>query len=191
MGSNSDESIVRLFAFYCKILNVQASQFKVMTPLEAEIAKLTLNCYVTMKITFANQIGNLCHRLGFSPRRILDAVGSDTRVGKKYFKSGLGYGGPCFPRDNKALTAFMKQNKSSSKLFEVVDFLNEMQVLEILERIWKMKHFSVGFESLSYKKGSDITECSQLKTIHDYLKEQGYRVKIGKGQVNLNHEGII
>jgi UDPglucose 6-dehydrogenase len=165
--------------------------YAIMTPLEAEIAKLSLNCYITTKITFANQIGNLCHRIGIKPHRILQAIGHDSRVGEKYFHAGLGYGGPCFPRDNLALSAYMIDNGYDPKLARTVHQLNEEQVMEIVGRIEEMNAINVGFAGLSYKPGTDVTEKSQLLAIHDTLKARGYDVKVGeKSDVNLDWSGV-
>jgi len=74
--------------------------------LDAEITKLTLNCYVTMKISFANQLALLCETIpGSDAATVLKAVGCDSRVGGKYLRPGLGFGGPCFPRDVRAWTS--------------------------------------------------------------------------------------
>ena len=189
IGATNQKAVEILKTIYKNVLACNP-EFAVLTPLEAEIAKLTLNCYITTKITFANQIGNLCYRLGIKPDKILEAVGRDSRIGNKYFKAGLGYGGPCFPRDNLALNTYMEEKEIKSGLLEVVDNCNKTQAIEIAMRILQSKPQSVGFESLSYKKGSDVTECSQLKMIYDILKQKGIKVKIGKGDVNLNWEGI-
>ena len=70
----------------------------------AEIAKIALNSYVTMKISFANTLADLCERIpGGDVDVVSDAIGSDTRIGHRYLSGGLGFGGPCFPRDNVAL----------------------------------------------------------------------------------------
>lgn len=170
-------------------------KFAVLSPLEAEITKLALNCYVTNKITFANQIGNLCYKLGVSGEKVCEAIGTDKRIGNYYFKPGLGYGGPCFPRDNIALSAYLEDNKLNPALFRTVNKLNEWQIDEIVnrmivERIKKGKPVSMGFEGLSYKRGTDNSEYSQLKEIYQRLKAMGYKVKVGKGEVNINWEGI-
>lgn len=162
-----------------------------LSPIEAEIAKLSLNCYITTKITFANQIGNLCHRLGIKPDNILNAIGQDRRIGTAYFKAGLGYGGTCFPRDNVALSKVFEDNELRADLLKTVDRLNLSQIFEIIGRITKNNPATIGFKSLSYKKGTDNTECSQLKMIHDSLKQQGYKTIIGKGDINLDWGGII
>ena len=189
IGSKNRKATETLQTIYNKILKVEP-HFAVLMPLEAEIAKLALNCYITTKITFANQIGNLCYRLNIKPNNILNTIGMDSRIGNKYFKAGLGYGGTCFPRDNLALSAYCNENNFNPTLFKCIDFLNRLQELEIVERIEKLNPKIVGFKSLSFKKGIDITECSPLKEIYEILKNRGYKVKIGKGDVNLDWGGI-
>ena len=188
IGSNNigaTELLKSIFRIICK-----NPKFCILTPLEAEIAKLSVNCYITTKITYANQIGNLCYQLGIKPDRILETVGSDHRIGKDYFKAGLGYGGPCFPRDNIALSKYFADNHTDPSLFKLINDLNHWQVEKMVQRILKMNHKTVGFKSLSYKEGTDCQEQSQLLMIHDWLKKIGVKVKKGKGDVNLSWGGI-
>ena len=185
---SKQKSIDKLLEIHTKIKSSRNTC--IMSPLEAEIAKLTLNCYITTKITFANQIGNLCHKLGINPKTILDSVGKDSRIGNKYFKAGLGYGGPCFPRDNVALSKFMEDNYYNPELFRLIHKLNGKQVYEICDRVKAMNPKTVGFSGLSYKQGSDVEEESHLKKIWERLTSRGFECKIGKGDVNLDWEGI-
>ncbi len=189
IGADKTTGVDKLIKIYKKVCIVEPN-FTVLTTLEAEVAKLALNCYITTKITFANQIGNLCYRLGITPDNILDAIGQDKRIGNAYFKAGLGYGGPCFPRDNKAMTGFMGKKGMDPVLFTETDWLNEQQVDEFLHRIIKLKPKIVGFEGLSYKRGTAIKEDSQLEMIKFRLEARGYKTIIGKGDVNVNWEGI-
>jgi UDPglucose 6-dehydrogenase len=80
-----------------------------MSHIEAEVAKLSLNSFITMKISFANMIGDALRRVGKDADAVLSFVGSDARIGPKCFKYGWGYGGPCFPRDNRALSTFLRE----------------------------------------------------------------------------------
>lgn len=189
IGGKDRRIIFTLLDIYSVVLK-SFPYFALLTPLEAEIVKLALNCYITTKITFANQIGNLCYSLDINPDNILNAIGKDSRIGNKYFKAGLGYGGPCFPRDNLAMAEFMQDNGLYPQLNETVHNLNKRQIAEMVYRIERLNPKSIGFESLSYKKGSDVTEHSQLKAIWEKLKEDGYKVKMGKGEINIDWEGI-
>jgi UDPglucose 6-dehydrogenase len=190
VGTESKKSFYALAEVYRNVL--WKYSFCLMTPIEAEIAKIAINCYITTKITFANQIGNICYRLGIPSDKICNAMGADSRIGGKYLKPGLGYGGPCFPRDNLAFSAFMKSIGIKPVLSQAVDRLNNLQIKEFIKRIDKAKVETVGFKSLSYKKGSDVTEKSALKEIYDKLKLKGkYNVKMGNGDITLDWGGII
>ena len=78
-----------------------------MKPIEAEITKLAINGYITTKISYANMIFDVCSMSNASHTTVLEAIGSDSRIGNKYFKGGYSYGGPCFPRDTKALSQYI------------------------------------------------------------------------------------
>lgn len=80
-----------------------------MSYIEAEVAKLALNSFITTKISFANMIGDALRRSGKPARAVLDFIGSDPRVGPKCLQFGWGYGGPCFPRDNRALSTHLRE----------------------------------------------------------------------------------
>ena len=188
-ADKNTEGLDKLMELYWKICLSLPPIIK-LTTLEAEIAKLALNCYITTKITFANQIGNLCYRLGITADNILNAIGMDKRIGNLYFKAGLGYGGPCFPRDNLAMAAFMKKVKANPRLLKTIHSLNEEQIEEFVDRIIKQKPKTVGFEGVSYKRGTDITEQSQLAKIKSKLEGKGYDTIIGKGDINVNWEGV-
>ena len=79
-----------------------AAKIRRMPTTAAEICKLSVNCFCTMKISFANMIGDISEHADV----VLEAVGCDSRVGSKYLRAGYGYGGPCFPRDNRALAGY-------------------------------------------------------------------------------------
>ena len=132
-------------------------KFARMNLISAEIAKISLNCYVTMKITYANTIGNLCDNIpGADARTITNAIGMDSRVGSKYLNPGLGYGGPCFPRDNRAFVAF-----TNAELPKVVDSVNNSQVDRIVNKVLAEEKGVVGVLGLTYKPNTHIVEESQ------------------------------
>jgi UDPglucose 6-dehydrogenase len=190
IGGENLDAIHKVMSIHKQICN-NVPKFSLMSFLEAEIAKLSLNCYVTTKITFANQIGHLCHIIGIKPDTILSAIGQDRRIGNEYFKAGLGYGGPCFPRDNRAMSSFMEENFKDPALFDLIHALNEKIPDIIVERIKRRNPESIGFSGISYKKGSNVNEQSQLNKIYQSLKEEGYKVMIGKkGEINLDWNGI-
>ena len=87
----------------------------------AELAKITLNSYVTMKITFANVLGQIAKKIGADAEFILDAIGQDHRIGTSYFKHGGAYGGPCFPRDNIAFSNVAGDIKNYASLTDEIN----------------------------------------------------------------------
>jgi UDPglucose 6-dehydrogenase len=108
IGQGSKEAGDVLEAIYARICD-NTPVVKRMSVDSAEICKLAVNCFVTTKIAFANMIGDMADLTeGADKHDILGAVGADTRIGHKYLRPGFGYGGPCFPRDNRALGAYAK-----------------------------------------------------------------------------------
>ena len=97
--------------------------------INAEISKIALNTYVTMKISFANMIARICEQVPGADADIVNGiVGSDSRVGMKYLKGGLGFGGPCFPRDNAALATFITSLNQNPEMPKSVQSFNSKQV---------------------------------------------------------------
>lgn len=137
-----------------------------MDPLSAEIAKLATNCFLTTKISFANSIGDLATKAGADTDKILAAVGSDSRIGSKYLRYGFGFGGPCFPRDNRALGKFAVEQDYPLLLSEATDLVNNnhynFQLNQYLANFPKDQE--IVFDGVAYKKGtSQITESQQLR----------------------------
>jgi len=108
IGEGSKEAGDILEVMYRDMVE-NSPQIKRMSPESAEITKLAINCFVTTKVAFANMIGDTADRTeGADKHAILSAVGADSRVGGKYLRPGYGFGGPCFPRDNRALGQHIK-----------------------------------------------------------------------------------
>jgi len=146
---------------------------------EAEIVKLSINSFITMKISFANMIGEIADRNKYSNKfRVLDAIGSDSRIGSKFIRPGLGYGGPCFPRDNKAITSYSTDIGVESLLPIATDLINDRQVQIIVETVVQnigRKSGSILFLGVTYKEHTGSIEESQV-------------VKIGKSLIEFGHQ---
>ena len=97
-----------------------------MSPTAAEITKIAVNCFLTTKISYANMLGEVLSMSGMDDEidNVLKAVGSDERIGNKYLKFGFGFGGPCFPRDNRAFAAYVKKMGVQHVLGKVTDDFN-------------------------------------------------------------------
>ncbi|MDP2939840.1 MAG: nucleotide sugar dehydrogenase [Candidatus Omnitrophota bacterium] len=161
--------------------------FARMNFINSEIAKLALNCYVTMKISFANTLAEVCEKEpGANVDVITKAIGFDRRIGEKYLKGGLGFGGPCFPRDNRAFIAFAKDINSQAELSKTVDNINKHQLERITSLIKKKikKATKVSILGLSYKPNTEIIEDSQSVDIASIIKELGAEVFVYDPQAN-------
>ena len=109
IGESDPESGAALEAFYRKY-NRNRPQISRMSLVSAELTKISLNSYITMKISFTNQLRMIAERFPKADiHAVLDAIGSDSRIGKKYLRAGLSYGGPCFPRDNRLVAYTARQ----------------------------------------------------------------------------------
>jgi nucleotide sugar dehydrogenase len=151
-----------------------------MSRLSAEICKIATNCFLTTKISFANSIGDLALSVGAEPDKILAAIGSDSRIGGKYLKYGFGFGGPCFPRDNRALALFARSVGQNLHIAEATDRVNtehlEFQVQQYLNDY--EAHEIIDFEGVTYKKGSELLEESQQLALAARLAQAGRQVRI-------------
>lgn len=147
---------------------------------EAELTKLSINCFITTKISFANMIGDLCNKLNISHKNVLEAVGSDTRIGNKYLNWGFGFGGPCFPRDNRALGILCEENNINPKIPKASDEYNILHnqyhsEFLILNEIENQKFI---LDGASYKKNSVLIDESQQLKVAELLNNCGIEVTI-------------
>jgi UDPglucose 6-dehydrogenase len=135
-----------------------------MSFVNAELTKLALNTYVTTKISYANMLAQLCERMeGGNVDAVTSALGLDSRIGSKYLKGSLGYGGPCFPRDNLALAALARELDVPAPLPEATDHINQHQVPRL--RRYVLAHLPtggrVGILGVSYKPQTNVIERAQ------------------------------
>lgn len=151
-----------------------------MTRLSAEICKLATNCFLTTKISFANAIGDLAVQVGAEPEKILEAIGTDSRIGKKYLKYGFGFGGPCFPRDNRALNMYAETQNYPLLISQATDEVNKNH-LSFQTQQWLENYppdQPIVFDYVSYKQGSILIEESQQLALAVNLAQNGRKVVI-------------
>jgi UDPglucose 6-dehydrogenase len=152
-----------------------------MNYVNAELTKLSVNTFVTTKISYANMLAQICETLSRADADVVtSALGCDTRIGAKYLKGALGYGGPCFPRDNIAFSALARDNGVPALLAEATEELNRRQVPRMAELL--LSHLpeggTVGMLGLSYKPGTEVIEESQGVAIAKELAARGVRVVV-------------
>jgi UDPglucose 6-dehydrogenase len=140
----------------------------------AELTKITLNAYITMKISFANTLAEMCERLeGGDVDAVTQAMGLDSRISGRYLKGALGYGGPCFPRDNRAFSRAASTLGVEAPLASMVDVVNRRQVERVLKFVEGLPGKKVVL-GLTYKPGTDIIEESQAMEIAEKLGAKWY-----------------
>lgn len=138
------------------------------TLLEAEVAKLSVNAYVTMKISFANTTGMLCDRLGASALNVLDVVARDPRIGRAYLRPGGPAAGPCFPRDARAFRALGEDLAIATPMATAVAQTNEAVVQDVMGRLDGAT--TVAVLGLAYKPGTPVCDESLGLAVVDQLK---------------------
>lgn len=179
--ADNDKVISDIRTLYEKIQTTRAIVCSMSTT-AAEITKIAINCFLTTKISYANMLGDVLHHAGCGDEvgSVLSAVGTDTRIGRKYLGYGFGYGGPCLPRDNRSFAAFAKKVGLEYNLGTVTDEINNQHAKFVCDYFEKMnsnrKPFY--FDSITYKKGTDIlTESQQYRLCLDLL-DRGYTVYV-------------
>jgi UDPglucose 6-dehydrogenase len=152
-----------------------------MSIISAELTKISVNSYITMKISFTNQLRLIAEKLPKADiHAMLDAIGSDSRIGRKYLRAGLSYGGPCFPRDNRLLAYAAQQLGLRAPLAEASDKVNEMTKDKLLETVNQLTkpNDTVAVLGLAYKPDTWIVEESAGLHLAQHLQRQGRNVLV-------------
>lgn len=180
IGQGSIEVGDKLEAVYKKVCS-NSPKICRMSPDSAEITKLAINCFVTTKIAYANMIGDIADNTpGADKFEILKAVGGDKRVGNLYLKPGYGFGGPCFPRDNRALGSYAWQVGIEPIIPQATDTSNKLHAQFMIEQLLMENRQEYIFENVTYKENCTvpIIEESQKLVIAEALARQGKNVVI-------------
>jgi UDPglucose 6-dehydrogenase len=182
IGTHYTELANDLIEIYNQIQTTPVNAY-VMSPKAAEITKIGINCFLTTKISYANMMGEIMTKAGIEDEisMVLNAIGGDSRVGKKYLKYGFGFGGPCLPRDNRALGHFAKNLGMELNLPLTVDNFNKEHANFVKNYyIQKNPDKTVPFvmDYITYKKGTDILEESQQFQLCVDLLNEGYTLHV-------------
>ena len=172
------EAIAGSASFLAKVLakTVKNSpEISILNLVNAEIAKISVNAYVTMKISFANQLSEICQALPFGDAdEVLSAIAKDSRIGAKYLHSAPAFGGPCFPRDNRAFSKLASDLGIDAALSGGTDQINLRQATRLIEQI---RELNLDFKSIvilgvSYKPGTQVLEESPSLKFLELLREE-------------------
>ncbi len=149
----------------------------------AELAKISLNAFITMKITFANTLAEIAEKIpGGDVDVISQMLGFDSRIGRKYLTGSLAYGGPCFPRDNKAFYSVARRLGCQAKLSLTTDEVNQEQINRIVctieQKLGDVKSKKIAILGLTYKPNTDVVEESAPVKIALNLRQKGARLSV-------------
>jgi len=152
----------------------------VVTSLEtAELIKYAANCFLAAKISFINEIANLCEALGADVQAVAKGIGMDRRIGSKFLHAGPGYGGSCFPKDTQALSAFARAAGVTSGIVDAAMRANHHQMDRMVEKITRAagrQRARIGVLGLSFKPNTDDLRAAPALHIIAALKKRGARI---------------
>ena len=180
IGAESEQAIAIMKDIYSALYLIETPF--VITGLEtAEMIKYAANAFLATKVSFINEIANLCERMEADVHHVAKAMGLDGRIGKKFLHPGPGYGGSCFPKDTRALSRMAQEKGYSFKILDSVIRVNEEQkkrmVVKIQEKVGDLRGKTIGILGLSFKPNTDdIRESSSMVIIRDLLA-MGAKVK--------------
>lgn len=158
----------------------------VKIPKKLKYIKYASNTFLATKISFANEIGNLCKKLGIDSWKVFEGVGLDHRIGPHLLRPGLGWGGPCLPKDVRALINVFRQNEEEPLNLEAVYRVNKEQTYRLIKLLKKfipdLKGRRIGVLGLTYKPGVDDVRGTMA---YDIIREL-----IGEGAIVVAHDPV-
>ena len=185
VGSRSSKAIQILKDLYGHI----PSPFIATEVRTAEMLKYVNNTFHALKITFANEVGNICKRIGVDSRELMEIFCMDRKlnISPYYLKPGFAYGGSCLPKDLKALRTMAHDLYVKCPVLESIETSNEMQKDLVLNQIMEFGKNKVGFLGLSFKAGTDDLRSSPIIDVIEKLLGKGFDVRIYDRNVNLSN----
>jgi UDPglucose 6-dehydrogenase len=182
IGTDNNEALNVMKELYTPFIR-NTERFIAMDIKSAEMTKYAANSMLATKISFINEMSNICERVGADINKVRLGIGSDSRIGYSFIYPGCGYGGSCFPKDVEALIKTAKEYGYDAKVLQSVEAVNEYQKTVIAQKVIKRfgdnltgKTFAVW--GLSFKPETDDMRCSSAITIIDELTKKGAKVKV-------------
>lgn len=181
VGTNSTKVAEIMRELYAPFARSQ-DKLLIMSIRSAEMTKYTANAMLATKISFMNEIANLCELMGADVNEVRKGIGSDRRIGYYFIYPGVGYGGSCFPKDVKALIKMSEQNNFDAKVLQAVETRNESQKQVLVKKV--KKHFGSNLQGkifavwgLSFKPKTDDMREAPSRVIIKGLIEAGAKIK--------------
>jgi GDP-mannose 6-dehydrogenase len=160
----------------------------VVEPRVAELMKYVCNSFHALKITFANEVGNICRQLDIDPHQLMDIFCRDTKlnISKAYLKPGFAYGGSCLPKDLKALRTIAHDHYLQTPVLEAIERSNELQKELVCRKIIESGKQNVGFIGLAFKAGTDDLRESPIVDVIERLLGKGFNIRIYDPHVHVS-----
>ncbi|MCL4125782.1 UNVERIFIED_CONTAM: hypothetical protein GTU68_036907 [Idotea baltica] len=181
IGADTDYAFEKMKQLYSPFFRTH-DRFITMDIRSAEMTKYAANTMLATKISFMNEIANICERVGADANKVRIGIGSDKRIGYSFIYPGAGYGGSCFPKDVKALKKIAEEYGYKANLIESVENVNDAQKLVIANKIVKrfgedLTGFTFGLWGLAFKPGTDDMREAPAIYIVKELEKRGAKVK--------------
>jgi len=181
IGANSQYAFDLMKQLYSPFFRTH-DRFITMDIRSAEMTKYAANAMLATKISFMNEIANICESVGADVNQVRIGIGSDVRIGYRFIYPGAGYGGSCFPKDVKALTKIAKENGYTAQLITAVEQVNDTQKLVIAQKVIKrfgedLSGFTFALWGLAFKPGTDdMREAPAIYVVKELVK-RGAKIK--------------
>lgn len=175
IGSSSNKAIEKMQLLYEPFVR-SGNPIIVMDEKSSELTKYAANAFLATKISFMNEVANLCEKVGANVDNVRRGVGTDSRIGKRFLFAGIGYGGSCFPKDVQAMDYTADEHDYDFRILKSVISVNERQKLSIVEKIKtyykdNIKDLTFGVWGLAFKpETDDVREAPSLYIIQELLK---------------------
>ncbi|WCL50277.1 UDP-glucose dehydrogenase family protein [Leptospira sp. GIMC2001] len=182
IGADSDKALDLMAELYSPFV-LNGNPILRMSLRSAELTKYACNAFLATKISFSNEIANLCDAVGANYEDVRKGMGTDSRIGRQFLYAGIGYGGSCFPKDVQALIKTSQESGSPVRIIEMVEEVNESQKTILLSKI--LKHYNTedlsgktfGIWGLAFKPGTDdMREAPSIPLILE-LHKRGAKIQ--------------
>lgn len=197
IGANSQQAFDIMKQIYSPFM-VNYDRLITMDVLSAEMTKYAANAMLATRISFMNEIADICKKVGANVNDVRKGIGSDSRIGHSFLYPGVGYGGSCFPKDVRALIAIAKEAGATSQILESVDETNNRQK-KILGQKMKgyfstnggMKGKTIAIWGLSFKPDTDDVREAPALTLIEQLLSEGARLKLFDPVATQNMQKMV
>ncbi|MDZ4727604.1 MAG: UDP-glucose/GDP-mannose dehydrogenase family protein [Leptospira sp.] len=182
IGAESEKAAKKMSELYSPFV-LNGNPILTMGIRSAELTKYACNAFLATKISFVNEIANLCDAVGANFEDVRKGMGTDSRIGRQFLYAGIGYGGSCFPKDVRALLRTAEQFNSTMNIIQSVEDVNEKQKTRLTDKIFEyyktsdMKGKTFGVWGLSFKPGTDdMREAPSIPLIYE-LHKNGAKIQ--------------